>query len=410
MKKIFALGQAIALPCGATLPNRLVKAAMSENMAHNLNPGLEFVNAYKMWAQGGAGLLISGNVMVDSQHLGEPGNVVIEKGRDNTAALKNWAASVSGTESKLWLQINHPGKQSPSFLNKAPVAPSAIPLVSSLGGAKFYIPRELTIAEIYEIIERFGYAAKIAKACGFHGVQIHGAHGYLVSQFLSPRHNTRKDEFGGNLENRMRFTKEIYLKMRSEVGSDFPIGIKLNSADFSKGGFSNEDAVTVAQTLSTLGIDMIEISGGSYESPAMTEGVKESTRQREAYFLDYTQEIKKVLRCPLMVTGGFRTSAFIEEVVKNGEVDLVGMGRPLALDPSICYRILNGENVENQVRQLTSGFKKIDALFPLEIIWYTDQIQRMGKNRKPNPGASVFIAIFKTVASVGIIGIMRLRA
>lgn len=399
----------IDLPCGATLPNRLAKAAMSENMATNLNPSVKFVNAYKIWAKGGAGLLISGNVMVDSRHLGEPNNVVIEKGRDNLDALKRWASAVSGTDTKLWLQINHPGKQSPKFLNKSPVAPSAIALEGNVGAA-FHLPRELAEKEIYEIIERFGYAAKIAKASGFHGIQIHGAHGYLISQFLSPRHNTRKDDFGGSLENRIRFVKEVYLKMRSEVGAAFPIGIKLNSADFSKGGFSNEDAVAVAQTLSSLDIDMIEISGGSYESPVMTGAVKDSTRKREAYFLDYTKEIKKVVRCPLMVTGGFRTTAFMEEVVQNGEVDLIGMARPLALEPHLYNRVLRGEDVENRVRALTSGFKKIDSLFPLEIIWYTAQIHRMGSNRLPDPKASVYPSIFKTIASVGLTGLKRVRA
>lgn len=382
---------------------------MSENMATDLNPSVEFVNAYRMWARGGAGLLISGNVMVDSRHLGEPNNVVIEEGRDNHSALKDWARAVDGTDSKLWLQINHPGKQSPKFLNKCPVAPSAIPLEGNVAAA-FYPPRELAVRDIYEIIERFGYAAQVARATGFHGVQIHGAHGYLVSQFLSPKHNARSDDFGGSVENRMRFVREVYLKMREKVGPQFPIGIKLNSADFSKGGFSNEDAVAVAQSLSSLGIDLIEISGGSYESPAMTGAIKESTRRREAYFLDYTKEIKKVVRCPLMVTGGFRTRTFLEEVLKNDEVDLVGMARPLAINPNLYNQFLRGEDVANQVRSLTSGFKKIDAMFPLDIIWYTNQIHQMGKNRVPNRNASVYPSIAKTIASVGLAGLKRLRA
>lgn len=403
------LNDPLHLPCGGSLPNRLAKAAMSENMAVDFNPGLEFVNAYRTWAHGGAGLLISGNVMVDSRHLGEPNNVVIEKGRDNTDALKKWAESVNGTHTKLWLQINHPGKQSPKFLNKSPLAPSAVPLAKNVSAA-FYTPRELTDLEIYEIIERFGFAAKIAKECGFHGVQIHGAHGYLVSQFLSPKHNTRTDAFGGSLDNRMRFAKEIYLKMRFEVGKDFPIGIKLNSADFSKGGFSNREAVTVAHELSQLGIDLIEISGGSYEAPAMTGAIKDSTRSREAYFLDYTKEIKKSIRCPLMVTGGFRTRTFMDDVVTGGEVDLVGMARPLALNPQLCRHILNGKDIENQVHPITSGFKVIDSIFPFEIIWYTHQIHRMGKNRNPNPNSSVFPAILNTILSLGAQGLKRMRS
>lgn len=402
------INDSISLPCGEKLSNRLAKAAMSENMAIGMNPGKEFFNVYKIWAQGGAGLLISGNVMVDSKHLGEPNNVVIEKGRDNSEALKTWASAVSGTTTKLWLQLNHPGKQSPKFLNKTPVGPSAIPFSGPLT-TKFNTPRALTENEISDIIERFGYAAKVAKSCGFHGVQIHGAHGYLVSQFLSPKHNTRKDRFGGSLENRMRFAKEVYQKIREDVGAYFPIGIKLNSADFSKGGFSNEDAIEVARELSNLGIDLIEISGGSYESPAMVGMVKTSTRVREAYFLDYTKEIKKIIKCPLMVTGGFRTRAFIQEVLENGEVDIVGLARSLALNPSLANGFLRGEEVENNVRPLTSGFKKLDSLVPLEIIWYTHQIHRMGKNLLPKPNASIYAPILKTIFNIGLAGLKRSR-
>lgn len=378
-------------------------------MAIGMSPGAEFFNVYKMWAYGGAGLLISGNVMVDSKHLGEPYNVVIEQGRDNVDALKHWASAVNGTETKLWLQLNHPGKQSPKFLNKTPVAPSAIPFSGHLT-TKFSTPRELSENEIYEIVARFGYAAKTAKTCGFHGVQIHGAHGYLVSQFLSPKHNARKDCFGGTLENRMRFAKEIYLKIREEVGADFPIGIKLNSADFTKGGFSNEDAVEVARELSKLGIDLIEISGGSYESPAMVGMVKTSTQVREAYFLEYTKEIKKIIKCPLMVTGGFRSRAFIQEVIENGEVDIVGLARSLAIQPNLPNNFMRGEDVKNQVRPLSTGFKKLDSLVPLEIIWYTDQIHRMGKNRLPKPNSSIYAPILKTIFNIGMAGLKRSRS
>ena len=399
----------LILPCGAKLPNRLAKAAMSENMATRMNPGEEFYNAYKVWAQGGTGLLITGNVMVDSNHLGEPRNVVIEKGRDNTSELKKWSSAVNGTETQIWMQLNHPGKQSPKFLNKTPVAPSALAFTGHLK-AKFHTPRELNENEIHEIVERFGYAAKIAKLCGFHGVQIHGAHGYLVSQFLSPKHNIRKDNYGGSLENRMRFAKEIYLKIREEVGPHFPIGIKLNSADFSKGGFSNEEAVEVARELSNLGMDLIEISGGSYETPTMMGMVETSTRRREAYFLDYTREIKKIIRCPLMVTGGFRSRSFIEEVIANQEVDLVGLARSLAVDPYLSKSFLHGQDLENQVHPLTTGFKKLDSLVPLEIIWYTGQIHRLGRNLPTNPKASIYLPILKTIMSIGIAGLKRTRA
>lgn len=403
------IAQFLKLPCGQVLKNRLAKSAMSENMAKNQSPGEEFINLYRTWSRGGAGLLISGNIMVDSRHLGEPNNVVIEKELDNIAALKKWAAAVEGSDTKLWLQLNHPGKQSPSFINKNPVAPSAIPFSGMLKKV-FNTPRALSVDEINEIIDRFGYSAKVAKECGFHGVQIHGAHGYLVSQFLSPRHNIREDQFGGSLENRARFVKEIYLKMRAEVGPQFPIGIKINSADFSKGGFTNEEAVETAKLLSGLGMDLIEISGGSYEAPAMMGAQKESTKKREAYFLEYTKEIKRVISCPLMVTGGFRTRDFMEESLESGALEIIGLARPLALEPDICQKIVESKKTEIKLPRLTSGSKLLDSIVPLEIVWYTNQIHRMGKSLLPDPKASVYKIIFGTLFRYGVGSLRRLRA
>ncbi|MCO4793719.1 MAG: NADH:flavin oxidoreductase/NADH oxidase family protein [Bacteriovoracaceae bacterium] len=401
----------LKLPCGVTLPNRLGKSAMSENMAiPGHAPGIEFVNLYKTWARGGTGICISGNVMIDSRHLGEANNVVIEKGIKNHEGLKSWAKAQENSSMHIWLQLNHPGKQTPKFLTKEPVSPSAVPLVPPLD-RMFNTPRELSEEEILDIIERFGYAAKVAKDCGFKGVQIHGAHGYLVSQFFSPHHNQRNDKWGGSLENRMRFAVEVYKSMRAAVGPEFPIGIKMNSADFSKGGFSHEDAVGVAKSLSELGIDLIEISGGSYEKPVMTgASVKESTKKREAYFLEYAKDIKAVISCPLMVTGGFRTAEFMNEALKNDELDLVGLGRPLCINPNFSKQLLNGEDVVSEVRPLSSGVKILDKIFPLEIIWYSHQIQLMGKGKAPKPNSGVYGTIFRSAIDTGLQSIRRVRA
>ncbi|MBT7609643.1 MAG: NADH:flavin oxidoreductase/NADH oxidase family protein [Bacteriovoracaceae bacterium] len=404
------LAKKLLLPCGTILPNRLGKSAMSENMASKDHiPGLKFFNAYSQWAQGGTGLLISGNVMVDSQYRGEANNVVIEKGCNNHKELKSWACSCEGTESQLWIQLNHPGKQTPKFLTKVPVAPSSIPLKSPLD-AMFNQPRELAHEEILDIIGRFAYAAKICKETGFHGVQIHGAHGYLISQFLSKHHNQRTDEWGGSAENRLRFVREIYKAIRHEVGPKYPIGIKMNSADFSKGGFDHEEAIHVAKTLSDLGIDLIEISGGSYEKPAMTGSpIKESTIKREAYFIEYAKEIKAKIACPIMVTGGFRTREFMEESLKKRELDIIGLARPLCINPNFSNQLLSGEDVVSEVKPLSSGIKIIDTIFPLEIIWYTMQINRMGENKKPCANASVYLAIFNTALDTGMQSLRRVR-
>ncbi len=399
------------LPCGASLPNRIGKSAMSENMAKPVfYPGREFYQAYKTWIDGGTGLCISGNVMIDSNHLGEANNVVIEKGLDNFSELKSWSKASADSDSHIWIQLNHPGKQSPKFLNPNPVAPSQIKLAPPLDNM-FNEPRELTEDEILDTIDRYAYAAKVVKDCGFQGVQIHGAHGYLVSQFLSGTHNQRTDKWGGSIENRMRFVGEVYKKMRELVGDSFPIGIKMNSADFKKGGFTHEEAVFVAKSLSDLGIDLIEISGGSYEIPVMTGApIKDSTQKREAYFLEYATDIKKVIKCPLMVTGGFRTGKFIHEALLEGNLDMIGLGRALCLNPSFSNQLLAGENVESEVQRLTSGFKIIDAIFPLEIIWYTMQIHLMGAGKSPNPKAGVYGAIFHSAMEIGIQSIKRVRS
>lgn len=400
----------ITLPCGQVLPNRLAKSAMSENMASpKFYPGIEFYRAYKSWSEGGVGLCISGNVMIDSKHLGEANNVVIEKGIDNLVELKKWASASLGTDTKIWVQLNHPGKQSPKFLNKTPVSPSAIGFKSPLNKV-FNAPKELSENEILDIIERFAYAAGVVKSSGFAGVQIHGAHGYLVSQFLSPNHNQRTDRWGGVIENRMLFVIEMLKRMREIVGKDFPIGIKLNSADFKKGGFTNEEAIIVAKALSENSIDLIEISGGSYEAPVMMGApVKASTVKREAYFLEYAHEIKKVISCPLMVTGGFRTGEFINEALDSGEIDLAGLGRALCLNPNFPNELLKGDNVSSEVKPLSSGFKLIDSLIPLEIIWYTMQIHRMGNGKKPNPKSSVYKTIFNSIFDIGLNSIKRVR-
>lgn len=227
-----------------TVKNRFYKAAMSETMAtKSNNPTEELVKLYGRWAQGGAGLLMTGNVMIDREALGEPGNVVIEDERD-LDILKRWAKSGTQNGTQLWMQINHPGKQSPKTLSKNPVAPSAIPLTGDIKDF-FNKPRELTSDEIWQLIKRFGNAARIAKKAGFTGVQIHAAHGYLINQFLSPHHNQRQDEWGGDLNGRMKFLIETYYEIRKQVGEKFPIGLKLNSADFQRGGFTEEESMKV---------------------------------------------------------------------------------------------------------------------------------------------------------------------
>ena len=263
------IASALTLPNGSILKNRIAKSAMSENFGTRYHaPSKGLINAYRIWAKGNPGLLITGNIMVDSLALGEPRNVVVEDYK-NFELLKEWANSVKGTGVHLWPQINHPGRQAFSAINRKVFAPSALPLKMGNASKMFKLPIALKEEDIWGIIKRFGNTARILKEAGFTGCQIHGAHGYLVSQFLSPNSNIRSDKWGGSVSNRARFVLEIYREIRNQVGVNYPIGIKINSADFQRGGFTEKDSVEVINLLENEGIDLIEISGGTYENPTM---------------------------------------------------------------------------------------------------------------------------------------------
>lgn len=379
-----AIAEELILPNGSILCNRIAKSSMSENLSNKYNePTPILINVYKKWAQSGAGLLITGNIMIDSKALGEPRNVVVEN-RKNFEMLKAWAESVKGTNTHLWAQINHPGRQAMEQINSDLKAPSAVPLKS--GGRKGRtkkIPKALNENEILAIIEAFGNTAVILKDAGFTGVQIHGAHGYLVSQFLSPYSNLRTDKWGGSLEKRAQFVIEVYRKIRARVGSSFPIGIKLNSADFQKGGFSEEESIEVVKILSKEGIDLIEISGGTYEAPAMMGKRKESTIEREVYFMDYIEKARKITNTPLMLTGGFRTTSVMKEAIATNILDIIGIARPFAVYPNVGNEILNESRINFNTEIKKTGVKGIDGA--MKIMWYESQIKRLGKGKAPKP-------------------------
>ena len=397
-----ALTQPLPLPCGQVLKNRLGKSAMSEALGTIDNkPTGALAVLYGRWAEGGIGLCITGNVMVDSRALGEPNNVVLQDDSE-LALLTEWAQAGTANGVQLWMQLNHPGKQTPKALNLEAVGPSAVPFGPAL--QKFFgTPRALTEPEILDLVARFGRSAGLAKRAGFTGVQIHGAHGYLVSQFLSAHHNTREDRWGGSLENRMRFVTEVYQAIRAEVGPEFAVGIKLNSADFQKGGFSEEESMAVIRTLAGLGIDLIEISGGTYEAPAMSgTRRKESTELREAYFLDFAEKVRAEVDVPLMVTGGFRSSEAIAAALASGALDVVGLARPLAVDPDFPNALLSGEAVTSPIRLITTGIKFIDRAGLAEVTWYARQLHRMGAGKPPKPDESALLALVKSFSSMGV--------
>ena len=404
------LGSPYTLGNGQVIKNRLYKSAMSEQLGtrdHNPTEGL--ATLYGRWAQGGIGLSVTGNIMIDRTALGEPKNVVLDE-KSDLEPFKKWASAGKKNNSQIWTQLNHPGKQIPNFICEEPVSASAISLEGGLEKG-FNTPRALTEPEILEIINKFALSAKLAKQVGFSGVQIHGAHGYLVSQFLSPRHNQRSDQWGGSLENRMRFALAVYNAIRAEVGDDFPIGIKLNSADFMKGGFTEADSMEVVKALAAAGIDLIEISGGTYESPSMVgHKVKDSTLKREAYFLDYIEKVRGLVDTPLVLTGGFRSSAAMQSALDSGATDLIGVARTTAVDPDFPNNLIADSSHKQELRILTTGVKALDKIAMLDIVWYEFQLARMAKGLVPKAGLSEWAVFAKTLVAAGTYAFRKRRA
>lgn len=407
----------LTLPCGVTIKNRIIKGAMTEGLGDAQNRATEgHQRLYKRWAEGGAGVLLTGNVQIDRRYMERPGNVAIDGPQSNEAiaALRAYAQAGTVNNTHLWMQISHAGRQTPISVSKEPLAPSDIPL--DMPGAQFGKPRAATGAEIEDVIRRFAYTATIARDTGFTGVQIHGAHGYLISEFLSPDVNTRTDEWGGSLENRARLLLETVRAVRKAVGSDFPISVKLNSADFQRGGFSHMDAIRVASWLNAEGLDLLEISGGTYEQPRLvglddltlhpekSETRKESTIAREAYFLEYAKDIRAATTMPLMVTGGFRTVDGMNAALASNTMDVVGIARPMCVDPSAPARLLSGSTRSISAFEKTlkigpgilgphSRFNLVKALNGWgQQGWFCLQLLRMGAGLDPDPKLGVFKA------------------
>jgi 2,4-dienoyl-CoA reductase-like NADH-dependent reductase (Old Yellow Enzyme family) len=325
----------LTLPNGSTLPNRLAKAAMEESLAEpGQLPGTVIERLYQRWAEGGTGLLITGNVMIDRRALTGPGTIALEAGTP-LAPFKAWSQAARSHGAQVWMQINHPGRQVMANMGGLALAPSGVALDLGKHSKLFAQPVAMSAANIAEVIQRFADTAHAAEQAGFNGVQIHAAHGYLLSQFLSPLTNRRDDEWGGSLQNRARLLLEVVRAVRARVSAGFSVAVKLNSADFQRGGFSEEDAREVVQLLNEQAVDLIELSGGSYESPAMQGRTADGrTLAREAYFLEFAQALADVARMPVMTTGGITRPAIAEQVLASG-VAVVGIATALSVAPDL---------------------------------------------------------------------------
>ncbi|AZA14511.1 NADH oxidase [Corynebacterium choanae] len=366
---------------GARVPNRLVKAAMEESLGAGAHvPGDAVFTLYRTWARGGTGTLITGNVMVHDAALTGPQAIVLDE-RQPLAPFKRWAQVAHEGGAKIWMQINHPGRQVLSGQPGVVWSPSTSQVDVGSARAKFAPAAKMTGEQIEQVIDMFITTATLAFQAGFDGVEVHAAHGYLLSQFLSPLVNERDDEWGGTLENRARMLDRIVTGIRRRVPKDFVVAVKLNSSDFQRGGFSVDDARQVIDILAQAGADLVELSGGSYESPAMTgNSADERTQAREAYFLDMAQQLLETSPLPLMVTGGVVRQSVANQVLESG-VTLVGMGTALAADPNLVNTWNTDPQASPAIPRTRIANKAIASA--ASMAWVRWQMKRLSKNKQP---------------------------
>jgi 2,4-dienoyl-CoA reductase-like NADH-dependent reductase (Old Yellow Enzyme family) len=397
------LSKELRLSNGVTLSNRIAQSAMTEHLGTGDGaPSWQLIEAYRRFAVSGASLIISGNVMVNGWSLEAPRNVVIEDER-HMAQLRRWAATTTGSGARLLLQLSLAGRQSQRGLALAGrrqdvATASAVPL--TLGGPLFTPPRALTDLEIRQIIGQFAAAARIAAEAGFAGVQVHAAHGYLLSQFLSPLVNRRTDQWGGSVQNRMRMLIETVRAVLSVTPPSFLLTVKMNVSDFQHGGFDPADALMVAKALQDEGVHLIEVSGGSYESSAMIDGgpARDPSRAGEPYFLEYAEQFARELSVPLMLSGGFRTRTAMIDAVESGAADVIGLARPIAVEPDFPRRILDATTEVSLAKSPKVGNKNIDDL--LSGAWYQEQIARLGRGKPTLPNRKPIVALAIMLATM----------
>ena len=377
--------------------NRIAKAAMEENMADDDQlPGIALLRLYEAWAKGGAGLIISGNVMIDPKALTGPGGIVLDL-HQPLHPFKIWARAAKSGGGQAWLQINHPGRQVYASMGQVAVAPSAVGVNIEGHSHLFAKPRALAATEIAGIVDRFAATARLAEQAGFNGVQIHAAHGYL-SQFLSPLSNHRTDKWGGLLENRARLLLDVVKAVRGQVSPSFCVAVKLNSTDFQEGGFDAVDAAQVVRWLNELPVDLVELSGGNYESPAMAGTPQSgSTGRREPYFVDFAREIALVARMPIMVTGGVRRRVIAEDALRpsNGfpGIAMIGIATAMAFEPDLPSKWRRGD--ANEIAIPIVEWKKTALANVAKMAITKVQLRRLGDGLKPKSNVSPLLALIK---------------
>ncbi|KAL0253084.1 hypothetical protein SLS55_010535 [Diplodia seriata] len=384
------LGQPLTFPfSGKTAPNRFLKAAMTERLSSwspsDLGargvPSAQLINVYRRWGAGAYGVVLTGNIMIEPDQLEAAGNPIIPRDATPSAGEERFDAFAAlAREAKregclVVGQVSHPGRQVESRIQKNPVSASDVQLEGNVMGMTFNKPHAASEEEIKRVIDGFAHAAEYLDKAGYDGIQLHGAHGYLLAQFLSPTTNRRTDGYGGSLENRARLILEIGREVRKRTSPSFVLGIKLNSVEFQDKGFQPEDAKRLCALLEENKFDFVELSGGTYEHLAFTHQ-RESTKKREAFFLEFADLITPALsKTKTYVTGGFKTGAAMVDALRS--VDGVGLGRPACQEPRLPKDLLEGK-VKSAIQQRPDVND-----FGITNVVAGSQIRQLGKDHEP---------------------------
>lgn len=342
-------------------------------------PSDNLINVYKRWGEGQIGTILTGNIMIELDQLEAAGNPIIPPNEqpkgERFEAFKKLAAESKAHGSLCIGQVSHPGRQVSEAIQADPVSASDVQLEGNVMGMTFAKPHPASSEEIERIIEGFAHAAEYLHAAGYDGIQLHGAHGYLLAQFLATSTNKRTDQYGGSLANRSRIIIEIVQRIRKRVPESFILGIKINSVEFQKGGFDAAECKELCAALEANRLDFVELSGGTYEELGFVHK-KDSTKKREAFFLDFAETIAPALtKTKTYITGGFKTVGAMVNAL--GTMDGVGLARPLCQEPRLCADILNGK-VRGAIKQRLD-----ESNFGLMVVAAGSQIRMIGKDQEP---------------------------
>ncbi|KAF4967042.1 hypothetical protein FSARC_5333 [Fusarium sarcochroum] len=373
---------------GKTAQNRFMKAAMTERLStwdpKNFEkrgiPTPELINVYRRWGEGDYGVILTGNIMVEYDQLEAAGNPIVPRDApasgERFEAFKKLASASKKHGGLVVAQVSHPGRQVGDHIQKNPISASDVQLEGEVLGMHYAKPKPMDEQDFKDVIEGFSHAAEFLYKAGYDGIQLHGAHGYLLAQFLSPTTNKRTDKYGGSIENRARIIFEIADAIRARVpDQSFGISIKVNSVEFQEGGFSTEDCKVLCRQLEQHGFDFVELSGGTYQSLAFSHR-RESSKKREAFFLDFAEKIiPELSKTKAYVTGGLRTVSAMVEALKT--VHGIGLARPVTNEFDLPAQILKG-NASSAVNTLLD-----EQDFGITNVAAGKQIRLVGKDKQP---------------------------